>query len=136
MGVLDPSYLGYTNILFVENSTYYSVVPSLPVYISSEKCTLTPEFSSYNIINGGITIPIAISVANCRPMDTMTISTTINNSYISAEPTFSTKTINSSSNAIYIVLSYSLSTINTIGLFYHLKVSLHSDDPIVNNSYN
>jgi hypothetical protein len=41
MGIMNASiYLGYTDMLFSANFTYFSLVPDLPVYVSLEKCSL------------------------------------------------------------------------------------------------
>jgi hypothetical protein len=41
IGIMNSSlYLGYTDMLFNANFTYFSLVPDLPVYVSLEKCSL------------------------------------------------------------------------------------------------
>jgi hypothetical protein len=69
-------------------------------------------------------------------MAPMTVSALINNLYISKEPSLSTKVINSTSTAIFIVLYYSLSPINTAGQSYQLQIILNSTDLNVQNAYN
>ncbi len=82
-----------------------------------------------------MTIPIAINVSLCRPMDLMTISTSINTPFISSDPQLSTKTITSTSEIIYIVLNHQAVT-TTIGQSFQLKITLNSTNPTVQNSYN
>lgn len=122
--------------MFSSNSTAYPTIPDLQAFISLEKCSLAAEFSAYNIINGGITIPIAISVRNCRPMDTMYLAAAVNNPNISPEPTLSTHYINSTSHTIYIVLAHQFSSISTLGQSYQLRVNLTSSNTVVNSAYN
>lgn len=39
IGTLLTTGLGYYNMIFTHNSTYWNL-PALPIYISSERCTL------------------------------------------------------------------------------------------------
>lgn len=68
-------------------------------------------------------------------MDTMTVETAINTQYITADPTLSTKTITFSTEAIYIVLSHQPVNV-TVGQSFQLKISLKSNNPIVQNAFN
>lgn len=85
-------------------------------------------------MSGGVTIPIAINVSQCKPMQSMNVSTAVNSPYISADTSLSTKIIDMSSDVIYIVLNHQLVS-GTVGLSYQLQVFLNSANTVVNNAY-
>lgn len=86
-------------------------------------------------MNGGVTIPIAVNISVCRPMDFMTVETEVNSPFIMADVGLSTKVIDQTSEMIYIVLSHA-STTATIGQSFQLKINLRSANSIVQNAYN
>lgn len=82
-----------------------------------------------------MTIPIAINISRCRPMDNMTVETAVNSPYISADVGLSTKIISQSTEMVYIVLVHQ-SVTTTVGQSFQLKISLNSSNSIVRNAYN
>lgn len=133
IGTYNSSLLGFRNLIFTHTSPYQRIY-SLPVFVSATKCQLKAEFPEYNIVSGGVTIPIAINVSQCKPMQSMTVTTAVNSPYIAADTSLSTKTIDMASDVMYIVLSHH-SISGTVGQSFQLQVSLTSANSIVNNAY-
>lgn len=67
IGTYNSSLVGFRNFIFTHTSPYHRIY-SLSVFVSASKCQLKAEFPEYNIVSGGVTIPIAINVSQCRPM--------------------------------------------------------------------
>lgn len=91
-------------LVVTHHSTSYEQPPSLPLFISSDKCVIAPEYSLYETYPGGITLPIILDFSNCRPAVTHNLAYTISSTELTVDSSLSNFKANSTYPQVYILV--------------------------------
>jgi hypothetical protein len=89
-------------LLVTHPSLSYQQPPPLPLFISSDKCVITPEYSLYETYPGGITLPIILDFSSCRPAATHYFAYSISSTELAVDTSLSNFKINSTNPQAYI----------------------------------
>ena len=65
-------------LMVTHNSNVYEQPPPLPLFISSDECVISPQYTLFETYPGGITLPIILDFSNCRPAATHFFTYSIN----------------------------------------------------------
>lgn len=101
-GLSGGSVIDY--LLVTHSSTSYEQPPPLPLFISTDKCVITPEYSLYETYPGGITLPIVLDFRNCRPALTHNLAYTINSAELAVDSSLSNFKVNSTNSQVFILV--------------------------------
>ena len=85
-------------------STSYEQPPPLPLFISSDKCVITPEYPLYETYPGGITLPIILDFSDCRPAITHNLAYTLSSTELAVDSSLSNFKVNSTYPQVYILV--------------------------------
>lgn len=99
-GLTSGSMIDYLQVTHPSSS--YEQPPPLPLFISSQKCVITTEYSLYDTYPGGITLPIILDFSNCRPAVTHYFTYSISSSELTVDSSLSNFKINATNPEVYI----------------------------------
>jgi hypothetical protein len=104
-------------LAFSQSPVSYATCPYLDVFISSQRCQISLEYTIYDLYSSGITIPILLDFSNCRPAVVHYLNYTISSSDLIIDTSLTNQQVDPFNSQVYVVVRQTPTNSNLNGIF-------------------